>query len=502
METYRELRNTHMVKIDGLARHLLPVLEPKSAADIFNLQIELLQYHIELQRAIGDEQQLKREMNRQRRAIISKELSDTNRTALNDLQRRLDDSERRLAVYKHVQRLARCIGDAVARYLLGSDLQYLLAHAENAPSRTVPHGHGLEGMLAVSGLLLESGYGFPVFHDITNWLRIGDVTFVNPAQDPIRPVCAEVKTRAMSVDGGIRYQIETVGFLSAESEPIHIGSGTGAPKEVRRLIERVSDPAVSEEQLPRHGRQLRRMINARLMQDAPPNTMLSVNGQELIVGESQRDDDSYHREEVRRLVELARKHGYASAVVDGAFLYVATYTEEPAWYPWQPKILLPHHERLAADSRASGIWFSDPSQNRLYYSGTWEFVTSQVPPNIEPFLLYWFLPPDAVMDMLHGRLFVGVFANLGRLVEALAIEGIDARMPADDAEFNELLIPIEIVAPIPGGGEWVSTIATLSLLGAELLFAFLSLPAFVREIKQMVVQGAARARNKAEALAG
>jgi hypothetical protein len=70
-------------------------------------------------------------------------------------------------------------------------------HSPRTPAPISEQGHGAEGTLAIATGLSQRGWGFPLIHDITDVLRIGDITFIRPRQTP-EFVTVEVKTRLLN----------------------------------------------------------------------------------------------------------------------------------------------------------------------------------------------------------------------------------------------------------------------------------------------------------------
>ncbi len=210
-----------------------------------------------------------------------------------------------------------------------------------------------------------------------------------------------------------------------------------------------------------------------------------------------RDDASYNRDEAERLLTSAKESGYASSVVDDAFLYVALHSDRPVRYPWEPVPPLPHWERIVADSVSSGIWFADSDKNRLYFGGTWNYFEPDMSTHIEPFLLYR-LPLELITEMFHGRLMIGIFVSMGRLVDALTSAGVDARLPRSDGEFRSRFIPVGRTVEMPTGRNSRVEVDNLHWVAAELLYHFLGLQAFAYQVAQMLNTAAERAMDKAQ----
>jgi hypothetical protein len=124
----------------------------KNSQGIWKLQLSLLELQRDLQDAIGD----------------TKKRAKTDPNAQADLES-----------LREVRWHARRLGDALAWLLLGLNRQLIYPLAQNEHVPIGPEDHGSRGVLGIAEFLSQEGWGFPLLHDITDCLRIGDVTFVN-----------------------------------------------------------------------------------------------------------------------------------------------------------------------------------------------------------------------------------------------------------------------------------------------------------------------------------
>ncbi len=488
-DTYVAMYDAHLARLESLVRRLLP-LEKLALLDPWALQLELLDYHFELQMAIKAENDAKAVIGARIVGFARSGQGDVNEQSLRSLQGRLDGIKHRIEIHNHVLRLARCIGDAVAWLVLGHNRRYIVLHAENAPHGNVPPRESVVAMVETAKGL-SSRYGYPILHDLTNWLRIGDLTFVSTDGQPI---CYEVKAQQpIDVEGGKLYVMSAEGFSMAPD------SSTTTPPEVAldepfdKQVDQVTEESLLNDVMPRRVRQLRRMHDARVLFDAEPNTTVSVRGQDRMMGAYPRGDGDYHFDVMNQVVNAAMRDNYSSCVVDDALLYFAVRTDKPVWYPWQARQDLPHCDQLVADALVGGLW--DPKGHDTLYThlgGTWEHLGGGLPPHVKPFLLYQYLPLEAKVEILHGRLTVGVWLDLRRVYEALVAIGVDARLPANSDEVNVALIPVSVTTTLPDGRRIIRDLDVVRWLGWELIHHCLSLPAFAREVEQIVEQVAER----------
>lgn len=317
---------------------------------------------------------------------------------------------------------ARRLGDAYAWIVLGLDRNAIHSLGENA--RVAVSGqsdHGDVGLMAICEHLANQGWGFPLLHDVTDCLRIGDITFVKPEEDHSRALrTVEVKTKLLGEssadDGGVRQELQ-VTLLSPQPLPdappqtrLVPGMAPGSTDRTESLGSSVAKDRVD--------RQLERMSKAlarqRVKGDGVP---VDIPGEAPMVSLVFNSSSDTHWKTLRRLIRNARKDGYASECVDRALLYVAFYNSAG--------VTETHikDERLPRDLLSAGILLSeDTARNAL--------IINQIPPQERgtaaqrflPFYLYA-VPRRAIRDFLHGRLTVVVMFNPARIYVALEEAG-------------------------------------------------------------------------------
>ncbi len=258
MESCIELYDEYLTRIEGLVRDLLPPQELRFL-DPWRLQLELLDFHRGVQKAIRDKNAAKESLGRRIGELVRSGHTDARRRELRELQGELDQIKHRLEIHNHALRLARCIGDAIAWVVLRSDTRYIVLHADNDSHDNLPDYDACVGMVETAKRLSRA-YGYPVLHDLTNWLRTGDITFV-PTDG--KPICYEVKTkRPIEVEGGKLYVASADGFSMPSAQSVPLIPDSGLPGDVQELIDRVANESLPDERVSRHVRQLRRMHDA------------------------------------------------------------------------------------------------------------------------------------------------------------------------------------------------------------------------------------------------
>lgn len=308
---------------------------------------------------------------------------------------------------------ARHLGDAYAWLLLGLDRKLIYPLAFNDPVPIPPDGHGSTGVVAAAEGLAGRGWGFPLLHDITNILRIGDITFIKPDGDPAHRT-VEIKTRVNgrrpTGDGrlSMEYAI-TVLFATGEPSP-----ELGEPGSRQRPRE----AGAKELRVGKVARQLERLDKARARQQLQPGKVTDVAGEPVLTVRAE-VDRAGNQDVLRRVARRARRTGYASEAVEGAFLYAAIYNPNRV-HPAEDE---QSFRNLARDLAGSGILSSDkPERNAL--------VVSSVPhpeDGVQLYLPYYLypLPRATIIDMLHGRMALFNLVNPGRFADALEHRGFE-----------------------------------------------------------------------------
>jgi hypothetical protein len=272
--------------------------------------------------------------------------------------------------------------------------------------------------VAAAEALSNQGFGFPLLHDITDLLRIGDLSLITFDS---APRLVEVKTKLIGEwpEGGakrVSYQISAVWPESL------------APDEQAKLRNVSGSIPAKGRTRPKPGkrldRQMRRMTKAHLWGSVEPDLPQEFEGERIIAARGQATDRPSRWPLIRKLIREARRTTYASAAVDDAFLYVALYDAEGL-----AKDRMAHAmDSLPKDLVSSGIFLEDRSRNSLLTNFV-PHAESGSPQLFLPYYLYP-LPRRAISDILHGRLLLMNLMNPGRVAEALESEGFSVR-PAE-----------------------------------------------------------------------
>jgi hypothetical protein len=493
MDEYTELFNKQIGRVEELAGRLL-FHRFESAQDLWAIQIDLARLQIELREEVSKERVIQRDTNAKISDTAKRQEADW-KTTIQGHQAEVKRSEVRVSIHEHALDLSKQIGDTIAWLFLRGDENRIRTLAGNQPNPPIPKGVSLQAMLAVAEGYANAGAGFPLIHDITNCLRVGDLTFVDfPGDEFDEPLTVEVKTKTLSVEGDVANLRVSV-YAAAHSPKfvavtdrlrkvsVESQEPTGDGEQSKEGEEGKSPPKRRKPDL-RLGRQIKRMSRVKSLLSARPNEPIKELGQDTLRVpylpiEVMMRPHQFHWDVVRELAERAKAEGCAVRAVDDAFFYVATYTDTATLYPWSRNIELPFADKWAELAKAAFPRCADTEQNHICFMSTWDYLFGRAPRHVRPFLLYE-LSPEMRIDILRRRLTIIVFINIGKLVEALhGVKGLSARVPKDGSELMKLFIPATYEQPLPDGSKILIRGVNLNEFAAKVAFEFLSLEGFV-----------------------
>jgi Pyridine nucleotide-disulphide oxidoreductase len=361
----------------------------ESPEDLWQFQLNLLHLQREIQAAIGD---YKGKAKREKGAM----------EALTDLR----------ACRWHARRL----GDAFAWVVLGRNMQIITPLSANERTALSPDSHGNRGMLLMARHLASQGWGFPVIHDITDCLRIGDLTFVRMSADSETSYdTVEVKTRAqlkrrLKAQNIVEYEyriqaLSAASFNAEQADPVTLESAELIMPSPVRPVSRHT------------GRQLKRTSTARLHQTAEPNVLIREDGEVPALWAPVTSPVTEHWKSLQRVVRKARRYGYASECVDGTFLYVAIYSSEGL-----SRESMGYSSRLQEDLLNPVLLIEDGAGANVLSIAIIPPFEQAGPHLFLPFYLYP-IPRSLICNILRGRMIILVCTNEGRLVQSLEEAG-------------------------------------------------------------------------------
>lgn len=329
-------------------------------------------------------------------------------------QRQDAEARTRLSDLRYARWHARRLGDTFAWLLLGVEKKAIAPLSNNQRVPIPNDDPGSRGVIAIAEHLSADGWGFPVLHDITDTLRIGDITFVlsETGDHLLRTVEVKTSVHKAADSEDRKNNTETlnvsVHHLLPDSastpmpEPIRVHSSVGSRDRPGR--ERVQ-------------RQLGRMSTALAHQTAVDGQVFDVDAKPW-VSTSIKSNSGDHWKTLRRVIRRARASGYASEAVENSLLYAAFYDSKGVTEELLKNASLPN------DLLSSGILIPDrPEENAVVVYGV-PIREQSIAATFLPFYLYS-IPKKAVFDLLYGRLSIVVIANPGRIREALEAAGFE-----------------------------------------------------------------------------
>lgn len=397
---------SYLRRLEKVVNQLLGGGALRTAPAIWKLQITILQIQRDVQRSIG----------------LAK--ASSHREALDELR----------GIRWHARRL----GDALAFLLLGLDKHLIFPLSQNSRVRISAVDHGTRGVEAAAFALSEQGWGFPLLHDITDCLRIGDISFITRADGPKGPTrlrTVEIKTLLKdsepTVDGRTKVSYQVKAMWVADEIPTPMQQSEPTPQPGRGAVRPV--------QRDRTSRQMSRLRAAKAYQLAEPNLLTEVDGQPLL-STSIRRADTDNAAALQRAVRRARRNGFGSETVEGAWMYVALYDAEGVDVKRNPKPI----EQIPRAIIESEIWAQRSVNDAV--------VVHSIPPlkavGAQVFLPYFLypIPRSSVLDLMHGRMIIFVLVNPARLVSALESTGFRVSSPSgrNDLGNDSLVLSTEI----------------------------------------------------------
>ena len=383
-------------RIERLSNDLLVTGKLWRGADLWDFQIGLFDLQAEIQQGIARIKRLPRK-------------DPARREALSDLS--------------DIRWHARRLGDAFAWIAFGMDRRALQALAGNTRVPVSPQrGHADVAMMTIANQLASMGWGFPLLHDVTDCLRIGDVTFIkiDPETRSRTLTTVEMKTSLISKrpagDNQVVYNYEVTAITGLTVDQV---TELGVPY---TTVDEAADPGdeqpVQRERRPdrRIEGQLRRLERAVDRQAAPWNEIVDIPGEGPYLASLLDSVAKCYWPVLRRIIRKARKEGCASESVESALMYVALYSEDG--------ITEEHvgNARLSQDLRTFGVLSKiGRTRNSLVVNGI-PVEEMQAALDFLPFYLYP-IPKRALSDLIYGRLVILVLLNASRIVEALEADG-------------------------------------------------------------------------------
>ncbi|MDQ6933907.1 MAG: hypothetical protein M3130_01160 [Actinomycetota bacterium] len=321
---------------------------------------------------------------------------------------------------------ARHLGDTLAWLVLRLDRQRIETLGENDPVPIAQRSRDSEALLALVDNLASRGWGFPLLHDVTDCLRIGDVTFVrvDDVGDPYTTL--EVKSHMVSAtptgDGEteeLEYQVSLIG--AREFDP-----DTGRHVAVSPAELKVTTPRT------RADRQALRMHQSALKMNSASTGLVTGLPQPSIAVHLETDASSDWRM-VRRLIRQAHREGCSGEAADDTFFYAAIY---------QRGGLTPEGVKAFGQLESLKRWSAkEPESQGQRVIQMWD-VPTQRARFASPGLPFWLfdIPFSARLEILRGELLFMCMTDLSRLCDALNADGHDVELRPQGNRAPQMLI--------------------------------------------------------------
>ena len=432
METPYDNFRSGLGQIEDLARRFL-AHQWADASDIWNIEFDLLKMQIEFQRTIRDgrlqEQKLRKQI-----ALLAKNKMDSWQAKIQAIQAEVRILHAHEKHTKVLYDISKRFGDGFAWILLGSRQRDILPLGENRPNPPCPTGDSLYGMLAVAELYSTAGIGFPILHDLTNCLRVGDITFVRPGK---RPLTVEAKTHTFFKEKGvIKANLEISAVLDGDEHQEITDCLHRLPKDFALDAPTSVTRKTDAKQLVR---QLHRMSFAKDVQSLKnnhfvTNPITSVQSIHLHLRAQ-----VTHHSVVTELLERARVAGYATTSVEAAIFFAALRFEEPLIAcENMVEMINAATQTFSQDVARSGIWLSDITMNCPLLICSVDYMTSRLAPGVPPLFAQPF-PADIVIDLAVGRLMLITMVNVGRLADELSKSGFEVQFDPTKKNIQDIL---------------------------------------------------------------
>lgn len=487
-----DLHQKLLSRLEDLSRR---ILEKKlsTAQEVWQFEIDLLKFQIEQQRAISSEQKHKRDVNARLKEIsrIKQAGWEIQRQKCQD---ELAQNKLFVQIYSLSIDIARKLGDTLVWIFLNR--VQIAARTRDASMRSsethrIPEGHGLQGMLAIAEILFNAGAGLPLLHDITHCLRIGDITFYAPNNNPFT---IEVKTKLKEYnEGKMLLAVRTHSVLETAEDKRLEAIYKHIPKELSTSLntddyqtEEYTYSAIEEELR----RQLEKLGRVTAWQSAKDGEPFQLEERTIgIASHIHFDKNMQHYLMIQELVHEAKTQNFACRAVDEAIVYTAFYRDTPLWLIEDLQAI---PEKSIPDYQQANISIVFPETERNI---ALVFNVFNNPSFVHPIFMYP-LSPEIVLDLMWQRMQIYVTVNIGKLVDALQTVNIDARLPKNKQELDQLSIPISIEIPLPNGQKLYGQFKGIQHYTAQMVHEFLSLPGFVKLVSHTIATTIEQAKKQ------
>lgn len=345
------------------------------------------------------------------------------------LQKTIGEVKRRgskdSAVRDHLEHLrwvrwqSRRLGDAIAWCGLLFNRQVIHALATNDPV-PVPSSwtDGHRGAFQFARSMTSSEWGVPIVHDVTNVLRVGDVTFMRPTGQGVEAIFRTVELKTTRLSESVNDEGETVLNLNVtaignEPFPAFPSGKPAAGQRTRSSTEQA--PAHQRRPDRRIERQLARMDIATASKNAPLHKSTKI-GDQHVFSFSIPEEEQPHWKELRRAIRQARRDGYAYFELGGFVGYSVVYNSSG--------VTREHIQSTSLHESIGGLMHEEiGDRNSITVSSVPDDDDDTYSAKVSPFYL-WEVPQRAIQDILRHRLIIVATYNSGWMEKLLGDAGL------------------------------------------------------------------------------
>jgi hypothetical protein len=334
---------------------------------------------------------------------------------------------------------SRRLGDAIAWLVLLLDRRTIFSLSENARVPISPlDDDGSRGVSVTARNLLSQGWGIPILHDITDCLRIADLTLLRFGKDKRDWYFQsfEVKTSRISTvahDDGTETVDYQVSLITTDPMPVvdetNLKGGESIPYTAPPPFRTLRADRRLEKQVDR-------MHAAKSLRSMEDRVMGAHNGEPLMHIATQ-EVDPHHWTELRRAIRAAHQDGYAFFSIDGYVGYSLLYS--PSGVTAED---IKSATRLPEDLRMSLLRHEIGSRNSITLTPL-PIEENSNSAAVMPFFLYD-IPHRAIADLLHGRLIIYAALNAGAIEQAFTDRGFEVTPKTSDSDPRSFAVQKEV----------------------------------------------------------
>ncbi|KQN94889.1 hypothetical protein [Arthrobacter sp. Leaf69] len=320
---------------------------------------------------------------------------------------------------------SRRLGDGLAWMVLLFDRKTIRALTTNS---RVPlsseEDDGSRGVSVTAMKLLQSGFGLPIIHDITDCLRIGDITFLSFGDGAADKLFRTIEVKTSRLDASV----DDKGKENVSLQVTAIGTEPFPPIARQAVLELGTfraEELENPERKPRRedrrlDKQFNRMVKAVAHRTAEDHKLTKIDGSSHLSLVSD-VEDHHHWAELRKAIRHARSNGYAFFSVDNFIGY-------GLWF--NPNGVVKEDvadPRFVEDIQSHVLSDDLGDRNSLTIGAIPIEEDNAHAPLLMPFTVYE-IPQRAISDILHGRLVIMAAMNTGHVERALADAGLKVEL--------------------------------------------------------------------------